>query len=256
MSSESIQHLFARTLEGDYDSDEAWDAVRELQRRGTQDIFEFASQWCEDPDPRRRARGADVLAQLGKTAEHGSNRFPVESFAVLSRMVTKDTEIGPLRSAIFALGHLDHLPAVPLISLYGTHTKADIRYAVACALGSYPNDPRAIPVLMKLTADPDEAVRDWATFGLGVLGAADTVPIRDALVTRLSDPNEEAREEAVVALAKRQDQRTLPYLLKMLDQPEPSCRAMEAASFLLGEEREIPKKTATEYITALQQRFS
>jgi HEAT repeat protein len=56
--------------------------------------------------------------------------------------------------------------------------------------------------LAKLTADEDEEVRDWATFGLGVLGDIDTVEIREALAARLSDANDDAREEAVVGLAK------------------------------------------------------
>ncbi len=171
-------------------------------------------------------------------------------------MLERETEIRPLASAIFALSHLDDPSAVPLILKHATHPNADIRFAVAFALGPYANDPRAIQVLLKLTANQDEDVRDWATFGLGVLGNADTVEIRKALVARLSDPNEDAREEAIVALTKRHDPRALPCLIQMLKQPEPSTRVFEAASLMLGMGQDEPELKAAEYITALENRFS
>lgn len=256
MSAEDIQQLFARALQGDYDDHAPWDAVSELHKIGTREVFDIAAEWCEGRDPLRRARGADVIAQLGKTVEHRSNNFPVEAFGVISRMLERETEIRPLASAIFALGHLDDPSAVPLILKHATHPNADIRFAVAFALGPYANDPRAIQVLLKLTANQDEDVRDWATFGLGVLGNADTVEIRKALVARLSDPNEDAREEAIVALTKRHDRRALPCLIQMLKQPEPSTRVFEAASLMLGMGQDEPELKAAEYITALENRFS
>jgi HEAT repeat protein len=48
-------------------------------------------------------------------------------------------------------------------------------------------------------------VRDWATFGVGVLGDQDSIELRESLRRRLNDSNTDAREEAVVGLAKRND---------------------------------------------------
>ncbi|MGC2657907.1 MAG: hypothetical protein WA324_08000 [Bryobacteraceae bacterium] len=79
MSSEELQQLFARTLSGDYDDDQPWNAVREL-RLGTRDVLEIAAEWCHSADPLIRARGADVIADQSRrswrTFRRGSGRFP------------------------------------------------------------------------------------------------------------------------------------------------------------------------------------
>lgn len=75
MTSPSIDELFASTLEGDYDDDAPWEAIRALRKLGTRDVFEIAAAWCKSDDPLKRARGIDVLSQLGKTADHPVNCF-------------------------------------------------------------------------------------------------------------------------------------------------------------------------------------
>lgn len=255
MSVGELQRLFAQTLGGDYDDDQPWDAVRELRHLGTREVFEIASDWCQSADPLRRARGVDVIAQLGKTVEHPSNSFPEAAFSVASELVQSEVEIRPLSSGIFALGHLGNVGAVPLITRYQAHPNAEVRYAVACALGSYPNDAESIRTLLRLTADADPDVRDWATFGLGVLGDADTPEIRDSLAARLSDGNQDTREEAVVALAKRHDRRTLPSLIELLNSPDPSSRVIEAASLMLDMEQDEPELEPSQYTQMLKERF-
>ncbi|MFL6415239.1 MAG: hypothetical protein ACJ74Y_06165 [Bryobacteraceae bacterium] len=74
MGSVAIQQLFLRTLEGAYDDERPWDAVRELQKIGTREVFGFAAEWCRSTDPLRRARGTDVLAQIGKNLGHPTNQ--------------------------------------------------------------------------------------------------------------------------------------------------------------------------------------
>ena len=255
MSGDELQELFARTLSGDYDDDQPWEAVRDLHRLGTREVFDIAAEWCHSADPLMRARGADVIAQLGKTADHPSNNFPQEAFAVIAELVRTETEIRPLSSGIFALGHLDNPGAVPLAARYQAHPDSGVRYAVTCTLGSYPSDADSVAALLNLTSDGDPDVRDWATFGLGVLGDADTPEIRDALAARLSDTNQDAREEAVVALAKRYDRRTLPSLMKLLKGPNPSSRVIEAASLMLGMEQDEPELEPNHYMQMLKQRF-
>lgn len=224
LSKENIQELFARSLEGAYDDREPWEAVRILHHLGIPEVLDIAAQWCEAADGLQRARGADVIAQLGKTVEHPSNSFPAESFSVISRMLEKETEIRSLSSAIFALGHLNNPSAISLVRKYEAHSSAEVRYAVAFAFGSQPNDPEAIEELVKLTLDLDGDVRDWATFGLGVLGDGDMVRIREVLVARLSDTNRDAPEEA--------------------------------GSLMLGMDQEGPQMPARDYVAALNERFS
>jgi hypothetical protein len=90
--------------------------------------------------------------------------------------------------------------------------------------------------------DVDEDVRDWATFGLGVLGDLDSEEIRDALWQRISDPYRDVREESLVGLAKRKDQRALQVLIAELNQPEVSNAVLEAAAEFLASNRrtEVP----------------
>lgn len=82
MPPSDIDELFAQTLRGAYDDDAPWEAVHSLRQIGTRQVFEMAVRWVESPEPLVRARGLDVLAQLGKTAQHPSNSFPQECYAV------------------------------------------------------------------------------------------------------------------------------------------------------------------------------
>jgi len=255
MASASINELFGATLLGTYDDDAPWEAVHTLRKLGTREVFDVAASWCKSGDPLKRARGLDVLAQLGKTTDHPVNNFPDETYAIVSEIVQREEELRPLSSAIYALGHLDNRDAVPLIVRLRDHSSAEIRYAVAFALGSFPNDDLAVQTLLPLTNDTDEDVRDWATFGIGVLGDQDSPSIRDALYRCLSDANEDVREEAMVALGKRRDQRMLPLLRQAVSGDEIKVRVAEAASLLLGMEKDPPNWGAEEYRNALDERF-
>ena len=255
MAEQDIDALFAATLRGGYDDEEPWDAVRALRRMGTRLTFVRAAEWCQSDDPLRRARGANVLAQLGKTVEHRTNNFPEESYGAVVCLVEKETDPLPLLAGIHALGHLDNPEAVPLISRFHTHTNEDVRFAVACALGNYPNDPLSMSTLLQLMQDTDADVRDWATFGLGVQGICDSDEIRDALVRRLTDENTDVREEAMVGLAQRRDERVIPAILESLKRETMTVRVIEAAYLMLGMHSEREDWKAADYSAALRQRF-
>ena len=202
-----------------------------------------------------------MLAQLGKTAEHPTNNFPEESFLAVSQMLQQEIEVQPLSSAIHARGHLDNRAGIPLIVSHQQHLDSEVRFAVACALGSFANDPEAIQALMILTSDVDDDVRDWAVFGLGTLSDADSPEIRNAIFARLNDPDENVREEAIVGLAKRKDQRVLPALIAALNQPGlhgpgVTMLTIEAADALLELENERTDWSDADYIAALKERFS
>ncbi len=257
---QALDKLFAQALKGDLDDELAWDAVSALRRIGTREVFDRAAAWCKSINPMERARGASVLAQLGKTVEHRSGMFLEESYAVITQMLQQETEVQPLSSAIHALGHLNNPAAIPLISPYLRHPVAEVRFALACALGSFANDPEAIQLLIALTSDTDGDVRDWAVFGLGNLGDGDSVEIRDALFSRLSDSNGNVREEAIVGLAKRKDTRVIPALLALLNQsefakPGTTTLTIEAAKAMLELEAERRDWGVADYAAALRERF-
>jgi HEAT repeat protein len=265
MNTPEMEALFARTLLGDYEAEDAWTAVSELRQNGSREIFEYAAAWCASDDSIKRARAADVLCQLRRAlpdelkAQHPWPNpewiFRDESYALITKML--ENEHGPtvLDSAIHALGHLYNAAAIPLILTYQNYPDEDIRLAVAHALGCFPNDPQSVCGLLNLTSDPDTEVRDWAVFGLGVQGAADSSEIRAALLRCLEDTSVDVREEAAVALGKRQDERLIPRLRKMLLEPEFKIRVAEAAAALLGMDHDPPGWTAEDYEAALQDRF-
>ena len=261
MTLQEIHQLFAQTLIGEYDDHRPWEAVSALRRIGSRDVLEHAAEWCRSGELLKRARGAAILGDLGKTAEHPSNTFPDESFIAVTQMLQSEKEVMPLSSAIAALGHLDDARAVPLIVDHFQNPAQDVRFSVVCALGSFPNHPLAVQTLLTLTQDPDEDVRDWAVFGLGNLGDVDSAEIRDALFNRLNDSNEEVREEAMVGLAKRKDQRVLPALRDALTKYKSGdsgvrMRIGEAADYILGIEEESRDWGAAQYLAALQEKFS
>jgi HEAT repeat protein len=163
-------------------------------------VFNKAAAWTESVEPLERARGLDVIAQLGKTADHPSNSFPQESYDIAIKVVQREREVRPLDSAISALGHIGDSRAVPLIADFQSHPSEAIRFTVAFALGCFPNDPLSVRTLVTLMGDVDADVRDWATFGLGVLGDQDSPEIREALSGRLTDDDVDTREEALVGL--------------------------------------------------------
>jgi hypothetical protein len=130
MAQPDIDALFAETLLGDYEDDKPWDAVQSLRRIGTREVFNKAA-WTESVEPLERARGLDVIAQLGKTADHPSNSFPQESYDIAIKVVQREREVQPLNSAISALGHIDDPCAVPLIAGFHSHPSETIRFTVA-----------------------------------------------------------------------------------------------------------------------------
>jgi HEAT repeat protein len=109
--------------------------------------------------------------------------------------------------------------------------------------------------LLKLTSDTDAEVRDWAVFGLGVQGDADSPEIRAALLRCLDDASEDVRMEAAAGLGKRQDRRVIPRLRAMLDEPNFGVRAAEAAAALLGFDRVPREWSAEDYKSALASKF-
>lgn len=254
MSGTSIDELFAQTLQGDYDDDAAWQAIRALQSVGTREVFEKAAAWCRSNESLKRTRGADILGQLRKDSKNPENPFAEESFKVLTAMLDSETDPGPLSSVIAALGHLKNPSAISQILPFSYHPNTDVRFDLAFALGCFADDERTVSTLLKLMSDKDSEVRDWATFGLGVLGTFDSPKIREALFQNLTDEDEDVREEAMVGLAQRKDLRALPAVMAGLEGEEPSTRAIDAANFLLDSANDPFEDPAT-CLEALRRRF-
>ena len=255
MKTVTIDDLFSQTLIEEYDADAPWHAVHELRTLGSREVFERAASWCASSEALRRARGADILAQLGRTADHPTNTFRDQSFEVLLHLFRKETETLPLSSAIYALGHIGNSQAVPLLVPLSSHPEPEVRFALAFSLGNFSDFESAAATLIKLTHDSDDDVRDWATFGLGAIGKLDTPEIRDALVERLGDASKNVRQEAIVGLARLRDMRVLPTIIQSLEQTNVDDSTIEAACTLLDIEGESVGWSPGDYAAALRERF-
>jgi HEAT repeat protein len=80
--------------------------------------------------------------------------------------------------------------------------------------------------------------------------------MREALCGRLTDDDVDTREEALVGLSKRHDQRIVPHLIDALAQSDISYRVVEAAHTLLGLDMDQEEWSGQDYARALQARFS
>ncbi len=260
VNSAEVDALFERTIRGEQESKDAWDAIHALRRNGNREIFDRAAEWCRSDDPRKRDRGAAILCQLRKHATPDSPSDPEwlfrdESYSLIASMIEDEQDLQALDSEIAALGHLYNNAAIPLLLRYLDHPDENIRFAVTCALGHFPNEPESVHGLLKLASDSDPDVRDWAVFGVGVQGDIDSPEIRDALLRALDDENSDVREEAAVGLGKRRDPRMIAKLRIMLDKPEFTDRVACAATTLLGLEGDRPEWKSADYLNALSEMF-
>ena len=223
-----------------------------MQQNGSREIFDHAAAWCASDDPLKRARAASVLCQLRRgTIPQHEFLFRDESYVLLTNMLDKEQYPNVIYSILSAFGHLDNILAEPFILPYLDSPLHRVRYGACFALGCFPNDGRSIEGLLKLTSDSEDEIRDWAVFGLGVMGDADSPEIRDTLLRCLTDPDEDVREEAAVGLGKRQDLRLIPTLPKMLEDPSVKVRVAEAAAALLGMDIDPQEWTAADYRSAI-----
>jgi HEAT repeat protein len=214
-------------------SDERWDVVHELLRRGDVETFETAKEWCDSVDVTERELAADLLGQLGEIKQgNGRQFFPFtdQSIPLLEKLID-DSEARVIASAVTSMGkHYLYDPITARPSLV-THSSKEVRWAVAYSLSSA-NSKAAIDSLIKLSGDEADDVRDWATFGLGTQCSFDTPAIREALFNRLDDRHFETRGEALVGLARRKDARVIPHIKNALEADSVGMLAVEAAGHI------------------------
>jgi PBS lyase HEAT-like repeat len=236
----STEELFAATLEGEYDDDAPWEAVSILRLRGGAGVFEVAKLYCASENPKARARGLSVLAQLDAGKPDGERPFMAECVSIAIKHIREpDEEIA--RCAAWALSHLGTERAVATLIDLRSHPDADVRHAVANCI-DLRKHPEGVNILSALMEDKNEVVRDWATFALGndavieggVRRFTDSPEIRAAFRKRLDDSYQEARREAIWGLALRNDPLGVELLLKHLESEEWWNGDKDAAEELLG----------------------
>ncbi len=177
----------------------------------------------------RRETSADLLGQVVQVRR---DHVAVMAQALLPRLRLEQDPCA-LESVICALHYAGDVRAVDGILDHVAHPDADVRFAVTFALGPFVENPYALASLRRLSTDPVDAVRDWATFALAVGGAVDDATI-EALAARSDDPHDDTRAEAIYGLAVRGDPRARALIDREPTHPE-RPRLIEEARQALDE---------------------
>lgn len=233
LSAEEVRRLVASAVDSLNDPEPVeglhpgWRALVELRTRGGRAALDLCAELCAQGSPDERSVASAVLGQLTCAG------CEEERFAALAALLARESrEAGDelvLADVCLALGHLQDARVIPIALPLIDHVSEDVRYGVVQML-SMQQDAAAIAGLIRLSADPCDAVRDWATFALGSLNESHAPMVRDALAARLQDADAETRHEAIVGLALRKDPRALPALIDALSAGELSRPLLEAAT--------------------------
>lgn len=190
-----------------------WSYIRELRSRTTRSVYERAIALTFTTDQRAILAGINIMAQFGHPRRFQSrtmNRF----FQVL-----KNTEDWYIVSTILvSISHNRELlttDRVQFLSRYRKSRSVEIRSGLQYALSGC-IEALAIEILIQLSSDKVAHIRDWATFALGSQTELDNDAIRQALWERTTDAYVAARQEGILGLALRKDERVKPLLVEAL----------------------------------------
>jgi len=228
----TVPQLIALALQGEEDDEQAWEAIRCLHARADQETWDAAVVLLRSSMAKERARGVDVIAQLGTAGpESRSPELKERCTAQLLACLEVEGDEGVLSSLGSGFAHLRDPRAVSALLPLAAHDSPAVRLGVVVALSGH-DVPGAIEALVRLSADGEEEVRNWATFALGSMTDVDGPALREALVQRLSELNGEIRGEALVGLARRKDPRVTEALKRELNRRPVIILAVEAAEEL------------------------
>jgi HEAT repeat protein len=163
----------------------------------------------------------EVVKVLEETEKEGQNDTPlVRRYLVLTLQRLGDARAAPALRRIVADA--------------GSETDSLTLIYAAVALGAIA-DEASIPHLLALARHEDPGLRKAAVHALGNFTAP---PARDALAVALSDPVEDVRWNAALALARTGDARATPVLLQMMDRSHlatvPNLTAPQQDEAVLG----------------------
>jgi hypothetical protein len=224
--------------------------VYELHHRGEPEIFEAAKNWCTSGEVTERVLAADILSQLGEMKDVGEETlrpFTHQTVPLLAKLLD-DPDEHVVASSVDALdNHNNADPIVERTSL-AFHPSKLVRMAVASALAlAWDTTSPAINMLINLSQDQDGDVRDWATFMIGSMGSLDTPEIRKALFARVSDSDYDTRSEALLGLAKRNDERVASLIKAELEAESVGTLAVEAAGEIASDDLVEPLDALIEW---------
>ncbi|MDR1890297.1 MAG: hypothetical protein LBQ81_13145 [Zoogloeaceae bacterium] len=213
----TTEKLFSRLIDNRSEKDR-WEKIRILHKRPSDEVYARCVELAHSENTKERIIGIDVLAQLG--AAIGVKRKPYEKQALrlYFDLLDREQDTRTLYSILYAIGHNYQgltLAQIKKLAGYQTHKHSEVRHALVFAL-SCVDKKAAIDVLIALSRDRSDHIRDWATFSLGQQIETDNEEIREALWQRVNDRHQDTRSEAIYGLAKRKDARAVELIRREL----------------------------------------
>lgn len=208
---ESVSAAGYRNSQDDVLSGTYWNPVRILHFRADAPTMAAANNLFSSENGAERVLAADILAQVAV----GDETRGTEAADILLPIFEQETDVEVLGAIACAFGFIKDARCIPRLVQLSIHPDETVRYEVVLGLSGH-DEESAIAALIVLSSDADEDVRNWATFGLGKQTEVGTPELRNALIARLSDPDDETRHEALVGLALRGDTRVVPAFFKEL----------------------------------------
>ncbi|MFJ1838164.1 HEAT repeat domain-containing protein [Streptomyces sp. NPDC088175] len=236
----------AQASEVDHDEHAYWALVWETaQEESGKTALRCGLGLLRSADVLERKVGCDVVGNVADA--HESLRS--EAATALMALAEVETAARVLSSLVCGLGRAQDPRAVPVLVRLSGHEDTDLRRQVASEItfvnSGLPDGPD-VQALIRLTQDQDPEVRNWAAFTLGFQLEQDTTAIRDALWKCTTDECGEVREEGARGLARRHDPRAVPLIARLLDSGDGSQVFTLDAAAILGVPELLPALAAHE----------
>lgn len=229
-----IENAFQLALSLGTERDQAWEYIEALRKAGTQEVFDRSIELCSSDCANHRSLGVCVIAQFGVSTGLTEKSFHEQIESQLAKMVETESDSVVISSLISAISFQNMTQTLPWILALSKHSDADLRWRVAWALPlevkpEHELYDEVIETLIRLSADEDSQVRDWATFTLGTQLDDASERVVEALLQRTKDRDFDTRSEAIMGLARRNEPRGLQPLTELLLSDHVGELAVEAA---------------------------
>jgi hypothetical protein len=222
-------------------------AIETLQTIGTREVLTRALVLARTDDPFKRARGVEILGDLGQS----NHAFAAECLDAIVHVTETETDSEVLTYAAYALNNFSG--GVAALARLAAHANAEARAAVGQSL-QFKDDlnPEFVPILVGLANDPISDVSYQAMFALELAAPKGSEQAREALVSYLDHHDVQLRQQAICGLARCRDPRVVAPLIKELRACPESNDLNAAASDFLGLPEDAEKPGVEELIGQLE----
>lgn len=210
----SPDELMARALvHADPDHDDWFASVFHLGLRIDQETFDWALEAAQDTSDRDRRRfGLDTINHLGiglscrVDVDDIELPFAREAEEFLRPLLHSEQDPRTLSIVIAAFAEHCYSGTVPAVLPHADHPDPRVRRTVCTLLRTdSTHQPEAFAALIRLADDPVPVTRTNALSRLAA-SSTDTPALRTVLTAHLTDPHFDARLEAAIGLALRDDE--------------------------------------------------